>query len=184
MYFEKNGKQNTDKALEIAFTEAKARGIEHLVVASTWGETALKVSEMIKSYPGIKAVIVTHNTGFKTPGVQEFDAETRKRIEGEGIAVLSATMPTRTIGRAIKDKLGFSQEDICCASWRMFGEGTKVCVEIAGMACDAGLVPPVDIICVAGSGRGSDTVILLNARSSHEIFSIKIREILAKPSDW
>ncbi|MCE1248786.1 MAG: hypothetical protein LWY06_19265 [Firmicutes bacterium] len=184
MYFDIKGKENTDKALEIAFSEAKARGVGHIVIASTWGGTAEKAAALAKNYPGIKVVIVTHNTGFKTPGVQEFNAEIRAKLEGEGVAVLSGTMPTRTIGRAIKDKTGFSQEDICCASWRMFGEGTKVCIEIAGMACDAGLVPPEDIIVVAGSGSGSDTVILMNARSSHEIFSVKIREILAKPRDW
>jgi hypothetical protein len=49
------------------------------------------------------------------------------------------------------------------------------------MAADAGLIPCEDVIAVAGTGRGADTVALIRANSSNNFFQIKVREILAKP---
>ena len=48
MYFEKAGKENTQKTLQIAKKEALKRGISHIVVASTFGDTALAAAEMLK----------------------------------------------------------------------------------------------------------------------------------------
>jgi uncharacterized protein len=183
MYFEKPGAENTNKALEIAFAEAQKRKINNIVIASTQGATALSAIKYLKN--GIfNLVVVTHNTGFKEPGVQEFKPEARESVEKAGGKVFTGPMPTRTLGRAIKNKTGYSPEEIATSSWRMFGEGTKVCVEIAGMACDAGLIPPGDVIAVAGTGRGADTVLLIEAASSNETFKMKIKEILAKPGNW
>lgn len=183
MYFEKPGSENTNEALEIAFLEAQKREIRNIVVASTWGDTALKAIEYLKG-GNFNLVVVTHNTGFKEPGVQEFKPEARAAVEKAGGKVFTGPMPTRTLGRAIKNKTGFSTEEIATASWRMFGEGTKVCVEIAGMACDAGLIPPGDTITVAGTGKGADTVLLIEAAPSSETFKMKIKEVLAKPYNW
>ncbi|MCD4784462.1 MAG: hypothetical protein K8T10_11630 [Candidatus Eremiobacteraeota bacterium] len=184
MYFEKAGHHNTDKSLEIAFSEAAKRGIKHVVIASSLGDTAEKALEYKKKNPDLNIVVVTHNTGFKTPGVQEFREKTGEMMKEAGIQVLTGTMVTRNLGKSIKKNLGFSQEDVCCSSWRMFGQGTKVCIEIAAMACDAGLIPPDDVISVSGTGRGADTVIIISAMPSNEMFGMKIREILAKPLDW
>jgi hypothetical protein len=41
MYFEKAGKENTRKTLQIAKEEALKRGISYIVVASTFGEQHL-----------------------------------------------------------------------------------------------------------------------------------------------
>jgi hypothetical protein len=66
----------------------------------------------------------------------------------------------------------------------MLGQGVKVCVEIAAMACDAGLAPADDVICVAGTGQGADTACLIKADSSNRFFQIRVREILAKPREF
>ena len=66
----------------------------------------------------------------------------------------------------------------------MFGQGMKVCVEIVAMAGDAGLIPIGDVIAVAGTGRGADTVVVVAANSTNRLFDIKIREILAKPKNF
>lgn len=183
MYFDKPGEHNTDTALEIAFNEARKRKIKCVIVASTWGGNAEKALQFIGD-GDVNLVVVTHNTGFKIPGVQEFSPEVRKKVEDAGGVVFTGSMPTRTLGRGVKNKLGFSQEDIACAAWRMLCEGMKVCVEIAAMACDAGLAPPEDVITVAGTGKGADTVLLIKAMPSNETFKMKVREILAKPRDW
>jgi hypothetical protein len=185
-YFEKPGTINTEESLDIAFEEALKRGIKHIVIASTHGDTAEKALPYLQNLQkeNFNMVVVTHNTGFKELGVQEFSSRVKEMIEQSGGRVFTGSMPTRTLGRAIKNKAGFSGEDIATSCWRMFGEGTKVCIEIATMACDAGLVPPEDIIVVAGTGKGADTVILLNAMPSSETFKIKMKEFLAKPRDW
>ena len=60
----------------------------------------------------------------------------------------------------------------------------KVCVEITAMAADAGLIPAEDIVAVAGTGRGADTVCLIKADSSNRFFKIKVKEIITKPKEF
>ena len=62
MYFDKPGKGNTDKSVEIAKVEAVKRGIKHIVVASTVGDTGLAAAKALKD-TDIKLVVVTHSTG-------------------------------------------------------------------------------------------------------------------------
>lgn len=146
MYFEKAGKDNTQETLQIAKEEALKRGINHMVVASTFGDTALAAADMLKG-TGIKRVVVTHNTGIREPNLQTFD-------------------------QIVADTL------------RIFGQGTKVVIEIVAMSADAGLIPFSDVIAVAGTGRGADTAAVIKANSSNKFFDVKLREYLVKPSDF
>jgi hypothetical protein len=46
------------------------------------------------------------------------------------------------VDRAIKNKFGgIYPAELMAFTLRLFGQGAKVCVEIAGMALDAGLIP-------------------------------------------
>ena len=64
----------------------------------------------------------------------------------------------------------------------MFCQGAKVAVECAVMACDAGLVSPEEeVVSVAGTSKGADTVLVLQPAETHRLFTLKIREIVAKP---
>jgi hypothetical protein len=76
MYFAKAGEHNTHDALEIAGEEAKKRGIRHMVVASTRGDTGLKAARLLQGR-GIALCVVSHNTGFSKEGEQEFDQTKR-----------------------------------------------------------------------------------------------------------
>lgn len=180
IYFESPCEQNTDETLRIAKEEALKRGIKYVVVASTWGGTAKKASEVFAG-TGINLIIITLNTGFREPGKQDFDLNLKKELEAKGIKVHTGTMVLRNLGRSIKNILGYCQEELVNTTLRIFGQGTKVCVEIAASACDAGLVPPEDIITVAGTGKGADTAILIKANSSNNFFEMKVKEYLAKP---
>jgi len=65
---------------------------------------------------------------------------------------------------------------------RLFSQGVKVCVEIAMMAADAGLVSSEKkVVSVAGSHAGSDTAVVLTPAESNRIRSMKFHEILVKP---
>jgi uncharacterized protein len=184
MYFDKAGAHNTGAVLEVAHKAAADYGIKHVVVASTAGETGVKAAEKFAG-SGVKVVVVGHNHGFGRGGEWEFDAEKKKRIEELGGTVYTGTMPLRGLGTAIRQRCGnYSEETIVADTLRMLGQGIKVCVEIAAMAADAGLVPCGDVVCVAGTGRGADTCAVLRADSSNRFFDIKVREIAAKPRDF
>ncbi len=183
VYFSKAGKDNTRKTLEIALGEAEKRKIKYVVVASTTGETGLLAVDMAKG-SDIQVIVVTHNYGFKKPGEIEMSPEIRKEIENRGGKVYTGTMVLRGLGGALKSDTGYSEERIVADTLRIFGQGMKVCVEITAMVADAGLIPPEDIIAVAGTGRGADTAILVTPASSNSFFKIKVREILCKPASW
>jgi hypothetical protein len=184
MYFEQAGKQNTEETLRIAVAGAKERGLTHLVLASTVGATARAALPLIAG-TGLHLVVVTHNVGFKEEGKDEFDPAVRAEVEKVGHRVLTATMVTRNLNKNFFTKWGgYTQTDLVTASLRMFGEGAKVCAEIAAMACDAGLIPFADVVAVAGTSRGADTAVVLRANSSNRFFEIKFKEILCKPKNF
>ena len=65
---------------------------------------------------------------------------------------------------------------------RRFGEGTKVAVEIVMEASNAGLVPEdAEVLAVAGTGYGADTVLLIKAKPSKRFLKLEVLEILARP---
>ncbi|HLB71414.1 MAG TPA: hypothetical protein VJJ51_10265 [Candidatus Methanoperedens sp.] len=183
MYFEKAGKENTQRTLQIAKEEALKRGISHIVVASTFGDTGLAAARMLKD-TGIKLIVVTHNTGIREPDLQTFDPEIKKKIESMGGKVHTGTMVLRGLGTALKERGSQAYEQIVADTLRIFGQGTKVVVEIVAMSADAGLIPFSDIIAVAGTGRGADTAAVIKANSSNRFFDIKLREYLVKPLDF
>lgn len=181
--FSQPGPKNTEQTLSVLQEGINQYGIKQVVVASTWGDTGLAAAKMLQN-TDINLVVVTHNAGFKEPGTIEMTSETKKEIESLGAKVYTGTMPFRNIGAAMRDKKGASQEDIVANTLRLFGQGIKVCVEIALMASDAGLITPDDVLTVAGTARGADTVALISPQSSNKLFGLKVKEILAKPVDW
>jgi hypothetical protein len=183
MYFETAGKENTGKTLQIAKEEAIKRKIKHIVVASTNGDTGLAAAELLKD-TGITLIVVTHNTGFREEGVLTFSHEAKEKIEELGGKVYTGTMVLRGLGTALKERGGNSQEQIVADTLRIFGQGTKVIIEITAMSADAGLIPFSDIIAVAGTGRGADTAAVIKANSSNKFFEIRVKEYLVKPKNF
>jgi hypothetical protein len=183
LHFQKAGKENTQDTLRIAKEEALKRGNRFVLVASTAGETGLAAARLFHK-SGIQVIVVTHNSGFKEPGVQEFDQKAREEITSLGGIVYTGTHVLRGLGAALRTRYNFSHEQVVADTLRMFGQGIKVCVEIAAMAADAGLIPAGDVIAVGGSGRGADTAAVIAADSSNRFFNSKVREILAKPVEF
>lgn len=184
MEFVKAGEANTEETLRKAFDFAASLPGVTVVVASTWGATGAAAAQ-IGQTRGIPVVVVTHNMGFKDAGVLELEPSHRSTIEASGAEILTGTMVLRGIGSAFRKKFGGSDEEITAAVLRMFGQGMKVCVEMAAMVSDAGLVPPnEDIVCVAGTGRGADTAAWIHPASANNFFDIKIRQVICKPDDF
>lgn len=181
--FDKPGYKNTDEALQVMLQGLERHPVDQVVVASTHGDTGLAAARLLQGR-GLNLVVVTHNVGFRNPGEVEMQPETRQEIEALGARVYTGTMPFRNIGTAIRAKQEYSQQDLVANTLRLFGQGIKVCVEIALMAADSGLIRPADVLAVAGTARGADTVALIAPQSSNRLFDLKIKDVLAKPLNW
>jgi len=179
-YFSQPGPQNTDEVLRLARKRAEELGIRDIVVASTSGETGVKASEVFK---GFNLVVVSHSTGFKKPGEQRMSEENRRRIIENGGKVITGTEVFLGVGRAIRDKFGTAYPtEIMAQTLRLFGQGTKVAVEITAMAADAGLIPvDRDVIAIGGTRSGADTALVIKPANSLRIFDMVVREVIAKP---
>jgi hypothetical protein len=177
------GSQHTEETLRAAYDYAKTHGIRTVVVASTKGTTGLKATEFGKTL-GISTIVVTHNAGFSETGILEFAEDYQKRIVANGGQLHTGTLVLRGIGSAIRKKFGGSEEELVANVLRLFSQGVKVCVEMAAMVSDAGLIPPEDIVCVAGTAKGADTAALIYPAPSNKFFDIKVREIIVKPQDF
>lgn len=180
VYHRQTGKENTQKTLEIVDQRAKELRIKTVLVASTSGETGLLATRIIST---AKVVVVSHSTGFLKPDHQQLQPEIREQIEKEEAQILTCQHALGGVGRAVRKKMDtYELEEIIAYTLRIFGEGTKVAIEIALMAADAGLVSTrVPCISVGGTGQGADTAILLQPAHAQNFFDMKILEILAKP---
>jgi len=180
-YFEKSGKENTSRCLEIV-RGLLDEGLSHLVVATTGGSTGLVFGRGLQGR-SVNLVAVTHNVGFGEPGTDECPASARQEMQALGIKVFTGTILTRSIETALMRKhQGVYPTYIVAETLRLFGQGIKVAVEITMEACDAGLVPEgVEVVAVAGTGRGADTVAIIEAHPSHRFLDVRVRQILAKP---
>jgi len=179
-YFNEAGKHNTDALLRIVKEYVEKEGIRNVVVASTTGETGAKASKIFK---GCNIVIVTHCFGFREPGKIELKDEYRREILANGTKIFTGVHALSSVERAIRKDFGTMQPlELIANTLRLMGEGTKVCVEIALMAADAGLIPvDKDVIAVAGTGRGADTALRIQPANAGRFFNLKIREVIAKP---
>lgn len=183
VYFKEAGEKNTDALLQFVKKYARKEGIKDIVIASTTGETGAKAAKIFK---GCNVVIVTHCFGFREPGESELKEEYRKEILASGAKIFTGVHALSSAERAIRKDFGTIQPlELIANVLRLMGEGTKVCVEIALMAADAGLVPvDRDIIAIAGTGKGSDTALRIRSANAARFFNLRIREVIAKPYDF
>ncbi|NMM63464.1 hypothetical protein HBE96_12395 [Clostridium sp. P21] len=180
MYFNNKGKENTDNTIKLVSKTAVEKGIKHIVVASSKGGTA----KLLKNDKGLNIVCVTHANGYPEAGKSELTEEGRRELESMGIKVLTTTHVLSGAERGISKAFGgINPVEIIAQTLRMFGQGTKVCVEVAVMALDAGLIPFGEpIIAIGGSAHGADTALVLTPSHASSIFDVKIHEVICKPS--
>lgn len=183
VYFREAGAKNTDLLLKIVKNYVEKEEINDIVVASTTGETGVKAAKIFKPR---NVVVVTHHFGFREPGKIELLEENKREILANGAKVFTGTHALSSVERAIRKDFGTLQVlEIIANVLRLMGEGTKVCVEITLMAADAGLIPvDRDVVAIAGTGRGADTALRIKPVSTARFFDLKIREVVAKPSNF
>ena len=181
-YFERPGRENTEKCFEIVNDDLKDYGYKHVVIATTRGDTGVLFSEGLKNI-NANIVIVTHSHGFKEPNANELAPEARERILAAGAKIYTGTILTHSLETSLAQKFsGVYPTLLIAQTLRRFGEGAKVCCEIVMMAADAGLIPEgEEVIAVAGTGYGADTVTLARSATSKRFLDLKVLEIIAKP---
>ncbi|RJQ46484.1 MAG: hypothetical protein C4538_06695 [Nitrospiraceae bacterium] len=181
-YFEKPGEVNTEQCFEIVNTALRESGYKHVVVATTRGAVGQLFAEGLKD-KNVNLVAVTHSFGFKEPNSIELTEEARRRMQDAGAKIYTGTIITHGLETALAKKFsGVYPTLLVAQTLRRFGEGVKVCCEIIMMAADAGLIPEgEEIIAVAGTGYGADTVAIIRAAASKRFLDLKVLEILAKP---
>lgn len=180
MYWEEAGSENTDRTLRQALKRGQELGINTYLIASASGDTVKRFLALDKQS---KVVCVTHQVGFKDPGKDEMDAETRTYFHELGVQVLTTTHLFAGLDRALRFKFnGVYPAEIMAQTLRIFGQGIKVAIEISCMALDAGLIPyGQDIIAIGGSAKGADAAIIIRPAHSARFFDTQVREIICMP---
>ena len=159
---------------------ADTLGIKTILVATTSGATGLRTAETFKGY---NVVVVTHSHGFREKDEAELKPEYREKIVAACGKILTTTHAFGGVGRAVRNKFNTYQiDELIANTLRIFGQGTKVAVEIALMAADSGLISVQEnVISIGGTGRGADTALVLQAANVNNFFDVKVREVITKP---
>nr|MDO8113817.1 pyruvate kinase alpha/beta domain-containing protein [Candidatus Sigynarchaeota archaeon] len=184
-YFESPGDHAKD-VFDHVKSIVDARGIKDIVVASTRGETGLRACNVFDPAK-YNVTIVTHSQGFITKNQQEFRDDNKKAIIAKGGKILTGTHAFSGVETGISKKLApgnvlFPVEVFARIVRLVIGDGIKVCMEIAVMAADAGLVRvDKDVLCIAGTGTSADTACIIKPAYSRDFTELRLKQILCKP---
>jgi hypothetical protein len=179
---------NGDDAMALVIDAVRCRllpgGIRHVVVATSTGETGARLLTALAGRD-VELVCVTHHAGFGKGDELDLVPEHVATLRAAGVPVFVGTHALSGVGRSISAQFGGATPvELIAHTLRLFGQGMKVCVEIAVMAADAGLIPTdCDVICVGGTRSGADTAVVLRPAHMNRFFDLRVREVLCKPSD-
>ena len=185
-YFEKAGVQNTEETLKLAVERAQELNIKDIVVASSYGDTAKKLLNIIESKNlDLNVIVVSYHQGFHGEDVITMSEETMNELKERGAKVFMGAHALSGVERAISNKFGGAYPvEIIAHTLRTFGHGLKVCYEITLMAADAGLIKTKnEVIAIGGRSRGADTAVVIKPANLNNFFSIELREIICMPRD-
>jgi len=189
LYFGYCGEANTDVLLARVRGWCGEAGCRRVVVASETGASALRASDALKG-SGIGLVVVTHYPAKTTGPRGEIPiglrrpeyAEALRRLEDAGVPVVQGTRPlappTRSLGWGYP-----TPPAVVDATLELFGAGTKIAVEAALMATDAGALDEGEVVAsCAGTYKGLDTALAVRTAYSMNFFrEFEVQEVIAKP---
>ena len=181
-YFDRKGPVNTNKTLEIAIACCKERNINQIVIASSTGETALKLYEKAGNF--VEIITVTYCAGSRFREEVEGFERNRDLLISKGIRIVRGLHALSGLERGFEGryKSGFIPLNLVSDTLRMFSQGVKVCVEISVMAAEHGFISTdEDIVAIGGSGKGADTAMIIRPAFAANFFDTKIKAILCMP---
>jgi len=180
-YFDKMGRINTDDTLELARQRFEELGLNHVLIATSFGGTAVKALDYFK---GEEIVAVNSQYGFREPGKRSTDPEHYKTLTAAGVRMVYQTHVFSALDRSITRRYGggVTLTQFVGQIYKTLGEGFKVCAEIAVMAADSGGAPvDEEVISIGGTSRGADTAVVLIPAHSNDFFSIQFKEVVCMP---
>ncbi len=187
-YFRDCGEVNTDQLLEIAKKRSLELGIKKVVIASETGRSAVKALQKFQG-TSVRLIVVTHYPA-KTWGPKgdipiglerkEYAANLKRLLNNE-VKIVQGTRPFAPPSRSLNWSL--TAEGMIDSTLELFGAGTKIAIEAAIMATDAGeLEEGEQVISCAGTFKGLDTALLVETAYSMNFFKkFEVREVIAKP---
>jgi len=179
-YFDRPGKENTDETLKLALEYAKNNNIKKILLSTDTGETALKLRELDKD---IEIIAVTYSEAVDYKDMLEQFEKNRESLIQNNINIVKGTHAFSGIDKCLFKKLGTtSTQVIISETLKLISEGTKVAVECALMAADAGTIPQKqEILALGGTSRGVDTCLLVSPSTTSNFFEFGILEIICMP---
>ena len=181
LYFPSAGPAHTGDAVEAACRRAEELGIREIVVATASGQTALKTAEQ---FQGGKVIAVTYHSGSEIPFDDPLPPGAAEKLLKSGVEILTCGHALSGAERAVEKLGGGAPLAVAAATLRLFGQGTKVCVEIVLMAADAGRLSGNDVIALGGTGKGADTALVISPAHQSSMFSLRVKEVICKPKDF
>ncbi|MBI4335367.1 MAG: hypothetical protein HY589_01785 [Candidatus Omnitrophica bacterium] len=146
--------------LENAIDIAKKNKIATIVVASTTGDTALKLFELAKGGK-FKLIMVTHDEG-RRPQEKKFKEEIRRLLLANHVIVYThnpRAILLRKVMSVIFEKLGLPTWHKHLRQMREeYGAGIKVCHIIVHMLIEGNILRDERVIAIAGKKSGADSV--------------------------
>ena len=214
-YFERPGPVNTAETLECCRRRAVELGLGAVVVASLRGDSASQAAGILEG-TGLKVVAVTIPPGafwvvdslgndvwrdipelvsqkaeWEKSGVErvrmDMDEETAGRLADASVTVVRGTIPFYGIGTSLAARFrGMNYEQYFTEALRLLSGGTLVCVEVALMAADAGVIGLDDeVVVAAGTSMGLDTALVIRPSTTLTFADpargLEVREVIAMP---
>lgn len=145
--------------LRIAVDAAKKNKIATIVVASTTGNTVLRLLGLVKTEK-LKVIVVTHDEG-RPAQERRFNEDTRRILLANNITVYThnprAILLRKIIGK-IAGRFGFPPWYRHLGEVKLrYGTGIKVCHIIVQMLIEGRVLRDDRVVAVAGKERGADS---------------------------
>ena len=171
-YFESGGAQNSETVIKIALARYQQGGIDAVVTASSYGESAKQAAQVFAG-SGAKLLVV----GEVLDGQQSPNATICAELAAQGHRVLWGT-PLGAMSTFTRDQTAAVVADC----YRRVSEGFKVVCEIVLIATSQGyLQTGQKVLAMAGTHRGLDTAVVASAAAFNDFKEFEINEILCKP---
>jgi len=189
VYFDYCGEVNTTRTLGLARARSEELGIKKVVIASETGRSALRALEIFDGND-VSLIVVTHYPattwgpkgkipiGLKRP---EF-SDVLEKLSKAGVRIVQGSRPFAPPSRS----MGWdypTAEGVLDRILTVLGAGTKIAIEAAIMATDAGEAEEgEEIVSCAGTYKGLDTALVVKPSYSMNFFKgFEVLEIIAKP---
>lgn len=156
------------------------------VVPTDSGRSALRAVRIFKN-SGVRIVVVTTPPcttwgprGELSSGIP--DAAVREALARAGAELVQGTMPFGNLG-STRESPTLWPQDLIQRTLEVFGPGTKVAIQAALMAADAGRVAEGDeVLAFGGTYKGLDTALVVRTCLSwHFLTRFEVLEVVARP---